>query len=354
MSLGIEAAIFGLLIGISVGIVLQRGRACTNTAFRNFLLFRNNELLSFVIIAVCVEMVGYYFLSALNIPNFDFNSNPISFSYIFIPIGGFIFGLGTVVAGGCAGGICYRIGEGSGASTLGFFGFATGIALIADSPLTKPIDNIRDQSNLEINNETPSLTHILPRIVWTLLALVVLIYIIYSYNKKVNLNQIKLTHLLSNWNPVTTGLLLGIFGILARYSSGLSGRDFGMSTVDGVSEIFKTVFLFEEIGWPGVFIIGLIIGSLISAVRGNEFKFSIPSKNEFYRFYLGGIMLGSGAMLGYGCNFGHIFGGIPELGISSIFALIFMLIGNQVGSQLFYIRYNQPLPESTPQSIRVN
>ncbi|MCE7736556.1 MAG: YeeE/YedE family protein, partial [Candidatus Heimdallarchaeota archaeon] len=162
MGLTIGLAIFGALIGIAAGIVLQRGRACTNTAFRNFLLFKNNELVSFVIITVCVELIGYYFLTILSIPNFQFNSNPISFSYIFIPLGGFIFGLGTVVAGGCAGGVCYRIGEGSGASLLAFVGFASGIVIVASSPLTKSIDNLRNQTNFQINNETPSLTHILP------------------------------------------------------------------------------------------------------------------------------------------------------------------------------------------------
>ena len=348
MDLTIGLAIFAILIGIAVGITLQKGRACTNTAFRNLLLFKNNELITFVIIAVSVQIIGYYFLYILNIPNFEFIANPISFSYIFIPLGGFIFGLGTVVAGGCAGGICYRIGEGSGASMLGFFGFATGIVIIASSPLTGPIDNIRGDTDFQINNETPSLTHILPRFVWALIALVILIYTSIHYYRKINLNQIKLTHLLKSWNPVVTGLSLGTLGILARYSSALAGRNFGLSTTDGIAEIFETIFLFEKIGWIGVFIIGLIVGSLISAVRGNEFKISIPSSNEFIRFYGGGIMLGTGAMLGYGCNFGHIFGGIPELGLSSVFALLFMLIGNRVGSYLFYIKYNQPIPISSP------
>ena len=189
MDLTIGLAIFAALIGIAVGITLQRGRACTNTAFRNFLLFKNNELITFVVIAVSIQLIGYYFLSILSITNFEFIANPISFSYIFIPLGGFIFGLGTVVAGGCAGGICYRIGEGSGASLLGFFGFATGIVIIADSPLTNSIDNIRGDTNLQINNETPSLTHILPRFVWALIAVVILIYTAFNYYKKVNLNQ---------------------------------------------------------------------------------------------------------------------------------------------------------------------
>ncbi|MHA2101358.1 MAG: YeeE/YedE family protein [Candidatus Kariarchaeaceae archaeon] len=353
MSIGLEATLISLLIGISVGILLQKGRACTNTAFRNFLLFRNNELISFVVIAVCIQLIGYYFLSVASIPGFAFNSNPIEFSYLFIPLGGFLFGFGTVIAGGCAGGICYRIGEGSGASGLGFLGFATGIGLIARGPGSNNINDVRDSTNLEINGQTPSLTHFLPRIIWTLLAAIILILIIYQYNTKTQQGNTKLIHLKSNWTPITVGIGLGVLGVVARFASTKSGREFGLSTTDGIGEIFDSILNFVSIGWAGIFIIGLIFGALISASSGNEFKISIPSKNEFFRFYFGGLLLGIGAMLGYGCNFGHIFGGIPELGISSFVALIFMLFGNRVGSHLFYIKFNQPFPDSTPQSIRI-
>lgn len=52
--------------------------------------------------------------------------------------------------------------------------------------------------------------------------------------------------------------------------------------------------------------------------------------------------------MAFGCNFGHIFGGLPELGISSIVATVLMLLGNWVGSYLFYNRLNYELPSSTP------
>jgi uncharacterized membrane protein YedE/YeeE len=301
---------------------------------------------------VCVQLIGYYVLSIIAVAGFEFNYNPIEFSYVFIPLGGFIFGWATVIAGGCAGGICYRVGEGSGASILGFLGFASGIGFIAKGPGSENINDFRDTTTLQIDNETPSLTHFLPSIVWVFIASIILFTLIYQYLKKINQGTIKLVHLKSRWNPVTVGVILGLFGIIARYSSTKSGREFGLSTTDGIGEIFDSILNFKSIGWAGIFILGLILGSLLSASTGKEFKISIPSKHEFFRFYFGGMLLGIGAMLGYGCNFGHIFGGIPELGLSSFVALVFMLMGNQVGSYLFFIKYGQPLPDSTPHSIR--
>ncbi len=44
-------------------------------------------------------------------------------------IGGYIFGMGIVLAGGCGSGILYRVGEGNLAYVFAVFGFFFGIAM---------------------------------------------------------------------------------------------------------------------------------------------------------------------------------------------------------------------------------
>ena len=150
-------------------------------------------------------------------------------------------------------------------------------------------------------------------------------------------------------------MLLGTFGILARYSSTISGRPFGLSTVDGIFNFYQIIFVdLQLFNWIGLFIIGLLIGSLISALNGHEFNLKLPNQSEVYRYFGGGFVMGIGAMMAFGCNFGHIFGGLPELGISSIVATILMLLGNWVGSYVFYTQLNNNLPISTPVRKVVN
>ncbi len=337
-----------LIIGICTGFVLQRGRVCTNTAFRNLLIARNSELALVIVITVAIELVGYQILAV--IPGFTFNANPISFSFIFLPVGAFLFGFGTVIAGGCAGGVCYRIGEGSINSVLAFLGFASGIGLIVIGPLSSIVDDIRNETAWVIKGSPPSLEAILPRWTWTLIAVGLAILAIYRYRAQAS----RLTHLLPQWTPIVSGALLGSLGILVRYFSTRAGRPFGFSTVDGISDIFtglaNVIGLSDTslVGWAGIFIIGLILGSFISSIQIGEFKIRYPSQNGIIRFYGGGLILGVGAMLALGCNFGHIFGGIPELGISSLVAIVFMIVGNWVGSYLYYNVKNQELPKSTP------
>ncbi len=347
MSISITYGIMSLLIGASVGFVLQKGRACTNTIFRNLLLIRNTELAMIIVVTIAVELLGYLVLSINPTSDIKFQSNPIEFSYIPIPLGGFLFGLGTVIAGGCAGGTCYRIGQGSVSALIAFLGFASGIAIIGIG-LENTTTQIRDETKWLVDGEVPSLELFLPRWFWTFLVLAIAGVLIFHYCLKMRQQKLSLTHLLPGWNPIIIGLLIGILGTFARYFSTVSGREFGMSTTDGVAEIFQAFLLIEPIGWIGLFIIGLIIGSAISAFWGKEFRFSFPTKQRGVQVYSGGLLLGIGAMLAQGCNFGHIFGGIPELGVSSFVALLFILVGNWLGSYLYYIRLGYELPKSTP------
>ncbi|MHA2247754.1 MAG: YeeE/YedE family protein [Candidatus Hodarchaeales archaeon] len=347
---------FASLVGIFTGVILQRGRVCTNSAFRNLLLARNSELMMIVIVTVTIELIGYQILAILPHPGFTFESNPIPLSILLLPIGGFSFGFGTVFAGGCAGGICYRIGEGSFKAFLAFLGFAVGIGFLSIGPLSNLVNSLRISTSLLINGNAPSLEMIFPRWVWTSIALILAFSGIIYYQRK----QVKqLTHLLPHWTPVVSGVLLGFLGVISRYYSTLSGRPFGFSTTDGIGEIFQVIASFFDLfsptqfGWAGLFILGLILGAAVSSVQIHEFKLKIPNKLDAGKFFGGGLLMGLGAMLALGCNFGHIFGGIPELGFSSFIALIFMILGNWFGSYIYYSVMSKELPDSTPKYLSI-
>lgn len=329
------------ILGIFTGLVLQRGRACTNTIFRNLTIKRNDELFIILILTISVQLIGYQVYAIID-PS-QFTSNPIALSWLFLPVGSIIFGFGTVFAGGCAGGVCYRVGEGNSKSLMAFLGYGIGIGMLAVGPLAKMFSNYQTQTLITVNGEVPSLQQIAPRILWTLVASFIAILYIIRYYRLKRSNSLKMKTLLPFWTPIMTGIALGLIGIGMKIS-----RGFSFSTIDGVGNIFLSLLTLKLFDWAGFYIIGLITGAFLSSTQIREFKFKKVSSRQFIQFFGGGILLGLGAMMAGGCNFGHILGGIPELGISSVLAFPLMILGNWIGSYILYIRFNQVLPASTP------
>jgi hypothetical protein len=123
--------ILGFLFGILLGIVLQRGQFCMTSAFRDFFINRDTYITKGVFLSIFLTMIGFFFA-------YDYGFiAPANFPYIkeaglHNVIGGIIFGVGMVLAGGCASGTLYRIGEGNTASMVALVGMLFGIGIFAE------------------------------------------------------------------------------------------------------------------------------------------------------------------------------------------------------------------------------
>ena len=115
------AILTGLIVGIIFGFVMQRGRFCMNSAIRDTALLQDYTLLKSVGVAILVEMVGFAIMSAAGI--ITINPKPLFWGANLA--GSFIFGVGMVIAGGCASGITYRVGEGMMGALAAVIGLAT-------------------------------------------------------------------------------------------------------------------------------------------------------------------------------------------------------------------------------------
>ena len=102
------------MIGIGFGFILQRGRFCFTASMRDPYLTGSTTLTRAVLIAFAITTVGFaaikygYAANGLPMPGMGYVV-PISAATI---IGSFMFGIGMVIAGGCASGTLMRLGEG--------------------------------------------------------------------------------------------------------------------------------------------------------------------------------------------------------------------------------------------------
>ena len=102
------------ITGIIFGFILQKSRFCFTAAMRDLYLTRRATVFKALLVALALTTIGitaikyFYFLNGQVIPGKSYVL-PVSLA---TAIGGLIFGIGMVIAGGCASGTLMRVGEG--------------------------------------------------------------------------------------------------------------------------------------------------------------------------------------------------------------------------------------------------
>ena len=324
----------GLLIGIAFGFVLQRGRFCMNSAFRDIVTLKDFTLLKSVGVALLVELIGFTALAMAGV----ITLNPKTFFWGAHIVGGFLFGVGMVIAGGCASGITYRVGEGMVGALTAVLGLAVGGYLTAASFL-KPIKDALQTSTKVVaaDGSNPTLAtllginHYVLALVIALIAVVVWAYFI---RKQGNEDDDR------DWSWMSTGVAVGLIGTLAFPLSAAAGRNYPLGITAGWVANLKTVLPGVEgsPGWLGWMVIGIIIGAFIAAYSADELKLRVPPWKTLLKTFGGGLLMGFGAVTSGGCNIGHILSGVPQLAISSIFGGIFIVLGAWTASYFLFIR----------------
>jgi uncharacterized membrane protein YedE/YeeE len=97
-----------LVFGAVFGIIVQRSRLCFAAAFREILLTRNGSMMKAILLSIGLSSLAFTILKFSGYKPEHF----VLPTGIHTVIGGFIFGIGMVIAGGCGIGILWRSAEG--------------------------------------------------------------------------------------------------------------------------------------------------------------------------------------------------------------------------------------------------
>lgn len=102
------------LIGLGFGYFLQRSRFCFTAAFRDPTLTGGTTLAKALLIGLAFATVGFAALQYGTSGGDVFSKMPGNIKPVGLQtvVGAFLFGLGAVIAGGCASGTLMRVGEG--------------------------------------------------------------------------------------------------------------------------------------------------------------------------------------------------------------------------------------------------
>jgi len=77
--------------------------------------------------------------------------------------------------------------------------------------------------------------------------------------------------------------------------------------------------------------VGVVAGALIGALLSSQFALRVPARGELFKGAVGGILLGAGATLAFGCNIGGFFSAVSALSLSGLGMMIGLAAGAFLG-----------------------
>lgn len=345
-------------LGLTIGFVMQRSRFCFTAAFRDLFMFKSGRVMKGVIIGMAVATVGFGLVMANLLPNPtlgtvapEAHANPVG---VHLVLGGILFGIGMVAAGGCTSGSLYRMGEGYAASWVAFAGILAGLGVASHTWNWWWKTSIGQAPIVWF----PAIAGYGGSILVTLAGLLgVYLLVMWIESRSPvataeppevsvatgfapRLAGLYASVFRRGWPAITGGLLLGIINVFL-YTAHMPWRIVGeygrwangLLTVAGLSPgpLLGTERLAGcalRMG-GGVLTHGLLLnvglfgGSLISALLAREFKPRFARNRVRYVQSLGGgLLMGYGAGLGMGCTVGAFFSAVPSLALNGwIFGL---------------------------------
>ncbi|MFC6145687.1 YeeE/YedE thiosulfate transporter family protein [Corynebacterium nasicanis] len=321
----------GLAVGAVLGIVMQRGRFCVTGMLRDIFLQKTWRTTVALFIVISVHALGIAALTSLGVITPSYNT----FAPLAVIVGGFVFGLGIILAGGCASGTWFRSAEGLIGSWFALVFYALSAAAMNTGALSwlnvgmKSVDT--ELTTLPATFGVSAWFFAIPLAIGTALAAR---HYLATEKKAATLD-------VPFWKrPLhlyTAGALVGLIGVIAWPLSAAAGRNSGLGITTPTANLatFITTGDLERIDWGVMLVLGLFIGAFAAAKATGEFRLRVPDATTATRAIVGGTMMGVGAALAGGCTVGN---GMVQTALFSYqgwIALLFIALGVGVGAKIW-------------------
>jgi uncharacterized membrane protein YedE/YeeE len=349
-----------LLIGLSLGIIFERGRFCFFCIFRDSLEDKNNTPFLSILVAIITGSIGYAIIFGQFLPDTSQDRlppaahiAPVSWPLI---LAAFVFGIGMALSGACLSGHLYRLGQGYLRAIPALLGslIGFGIAFITWNWLY--LNSISDAPTFWLPNTfgyAGSL--VITTVVILLLALLLIKKGVNSEPLRSNTSaEISLAKSYRNmitqrWSPITTGVLVGAIGMIAylrveplgvtrqlstTVRTFMDENAIGPDSLLGLDKISGCIAVISQtITNNGWLVFGLVGGSFAAAIAGGRFEFSKLTVRNTSTAFVGGILLGWGSMTALGCTIGVLLSGTQAFAISGWIFFLFVYLGVWVGTK---------------------
>jgi len=349
-----QAALY--VLGAVLGLVLYHAAFGFTSAWRVFIADRRGEGLR-------AQMVMLAVASALFFPVLASGSlfgqpvaglvSPAGISVVF---GAFIFGIGMQLGGGCASGTLYTVGGGSTRMLITLAAFIAGSAIgAAHLHWWAALPSLPRISVIELWGPWTALAVQLA--VFALIAGVTIVLEKRRHGRLIDApaspRQGLPRFLRGPWPLVAGAVALALLNFATLY---LAGRPWGITSAFALwGSKIAALIGFDVASWPywsaparqaelngsvfndvtSVMDFGIIAGALLASALAGRFAptWKIPLRSALAAI-VGGLLLGYGARLAYGCNIGAYFSGIASGSLHGWVWLVAAFFGNVIGTKI--------------------
>lgn len=346
----------GLIIGGIMGAVVQRSTFCIAAACHSRVttgdLFQTRAYAMALFVAILGTQILYR-LGQVDIKYSIYVSSPFTWlSYI---VGGFIFGVGIVYAGGCASRILVRAAEGH----LGALGSVMAFILASGATLWGVLAKVRvDYFNtFTLGMKNQYLPQIFSSIPWWLILLVLeIILVIFMLTAPKDSEW-------WGWKWPLAGAAIGLTIVFGWWLNGQAHKI--LPLIDSFSytgpadptllqqwrpksltfaladaQTFRYIILWtgETINFAIATVFGVLAGAFLAALISGTFNWVAPPLEQFHNNLIGGLLMGFGAVLALGCNIGQGLSGISTMALGSFLTMTFIALGAMASAKFMLWR----------------
>lgn len=328
-----QPLLFG--IGLLLGYTLFHARFGFTSAFRRLMSVGNGQAMRSHMLMLAVAVTLFAPILAYGTTLFGGTVagyvSPVGVSLL---VGAFVFGIGMQLGGGCASGTLYAIGGGRSVMFITFIFFVIGTTIGAyHLPFwTEEMPSFAPFSLATSTGLGYSGAWALSLVLFAVIAWITLIV-----EKKTNAPKMAPVPTEKGWKRIFRGswplfaaaIVLAILNALTLLTR---GQPWGITSAFALWGSKIASNLGVDVAnwgyWQGanaaslnasifadsttVMNIGIIIGAFIASAAGGLFRFSQITLGNFAASVIGGLMMGYGARLAFGCNIGAYFGGIAS------------------------------------------
>jgi uncharacterized membrane protein YedE/YeeE len=348
-----QAALF--VVGALLGLALYHAAFGFTSSWRVFIADGRGAGLRAQMIMLAVGVA--LFFPALSAGTLFGNpvSGLVSPAGTSVIIGAFMFGVGMQLGGGCASGTLYTVGGGSTRMIVTLIAFIAGsVIATAHMPFWSALPHLEPISLVKTLGLAPALL-----LNWVVFALIAAVTVVVEKRRHGRLVAPQApadrasTWLHGPWPLVAGALAL----VLLNFATlALAGRPWGVTSafalwgakaassigIDTASWAFwSTKANAAALAAPvshdvtSVMDIGIVLGAMLAAALAGRYApvWRVPLRS-LIAAVVGGLLLGYGARLAYGCNIGAYFSGIVSGSLHGWLWLVAAFLGNVFGTRL--------------------